>query len=373
MKTYQIILLTITIFIFLYVLWRFFKRRRDINRLSHKLHIEGLKNKPRCKNALCGNNDIDRIEEFGSPESEYKGLIDETPTKIMSISKEYTNRPLKEYVIKSSYNSAITGNYVNTNMITNVLHRGCRFLDLEVLYINEKPFVTHTTDNKFETINTDNKVLLDNILMTAVSRAFTQPSPNYKDPLFIHLRLKSNNKAIYKAVAKSIDATLRSRLYPKKITEKTLLSDIMGKIVIIMDKTLNRKYVTDSTCPVNDKNCMKLFSYINMESGSDILYHNTYTDIANQSYNIVQIKDKCAICTDVNHYRLVVPDKLTNTNNPNSHELIGKHGCQLVTNRFYIKDDNLRQYEKLFDDNKGGIVPLAFVLDYLKKEEGKMI
>ena len=142
----------------------------------------------------------------------------------------------------------------------------------------------------------------------------------------------------------------------------------MGKVVIIMDKTINREYETDSNCKITDKNCYKLSKYINLESGSDLLYYNTYTDILNQSYNIVNIVDKCDHCTDVKRNRMVIPDKThNNTNNPDALELTGKHGCQIVTQRFYLKDDNLSKYEKIFDDNKGGIVPLAFVLDYLRK------
>ena len=369
MKKYQIAVLIITAMILLYALWRFFKRRREVSKLCNKLHVEGVKHKQKCKNPECGNNHIDRIEGFGSPETEYNGLITEEANNIVSLGKSYTYRPLKEYVIKSSYNSAITGNYVNADMVKYLLKRGCRLLDFEVLYIEDKPFVTYTTDPKMVTINTDNKVLLDNILTAAVSQAFTQPSPNYEDPLFIHLRLKSNNNAIYNAVAKSIDATLRAKLYPTKITDQTKLSDVMGKVVIIMDKTVNRTYAADSACG-NNKDCYNISKYINLESDSDLLYQNTYTDILNQNYDIVRIQDKCDICTDVKRYRLVIPDKLNNANNPDAHELIGKHGCQLVTHRFYIRDENLDKYEKMFHENKSGIIPLAFALDYIKKREG---
>ena len=372
MKQYQVVLLTLTFILILYILMRFFKRRKEVNRLRNKLNIEGMKNKPRCKNAACANNDMDNIEGFGwfgSPESEYNGLVESTPTSIVSIGKPYTDRPLKEYVIKSSYNSAITGKSVSAEMVKYLLKRGCRLLDFEVLFIDENPYVTYTTDPNLEVINTDNKILLDNILTTAVSQAFTQPSPNYEDPLFIHLRLKSKNNDIYKAVAKSIDATLRGKLYSKKITNKTKLSDIMGKVVIIMDKTINRKYETDSLCKITDKNCYKLSNYVNLESGSDLLYYNTYADILNQSYNIVRVVDKCDYCTNVSHNRMIIPDKLNgNTNNPDALELIGKHGCQIVTQRFYLKDENLSKYEKIFDDNKGGIIPLAFVLEYIQKQ-----
>jgi hypothetical protein len=37
--------------------------------------------------------------------------------------------------------------------------------------------------------------------------------------------------------------------------------------------------------------------------------------------------------------------------------------------KFYSKDENLEKYEKMFDDNKGGIIPLAYTIDYLKKNK----
>ena len=52
---------------------------------------------------------------------------------IRSLEKKYSDLPLKEYCIKASYNSAVSGNYVNKNMLKHVLSRGCRFLDLEIL------------------------------------------------------------------------------------------------------------------------------------------------------------------------------------------------------------------------------------------------
>ena len=369
MKTYQFYLLIITIIIFIYIIGRFIRRRRDISKITNKLHIEGLKNKEKCKNASCANNDIKKIEAFGSEESEYKGLVDSDPIQLVSLHKDFTQQPLKEYAIKGSYNTAITGNYVSNDMVKYVLTRGCRYLDLEVLFIDNKPFVTYTDDNKYEIINTDNKILLDNVLTTIVSNAFTQPTPNYEDPLFIHFRLKSNNNDIYKSVAKSIDSTLRGKLYNKKIDDKTKLSDVMGKVVIVMDKSINRKYAEDSKCDQTDNDCYNLPSYINLDSNSDTLYQNTYSDVLNETYNIVNATDKCDICTDVKRNRMVIPDKIDNTQNPNTYELIGKHGCQIIMCRFYSKDNNLYKYEKLFNDNKGGVVPLTYVLDYIKKNE----
>ena len=376
MKQYQFALLIITIILIIYILIRFIKKSDAVKRMSNKLLTGGLMNKPKCKNANCINNEKDKIEGFmfSTEESEYNSLVEPTLTTIYSINNEYRDRPLKDYVIKSSYNSAITGKYVNEDMIKYILLRGCRLLDFEVLYIDNKPYVTYTTDNNLEVINTDNKILLDNIFTSTISQAFTQPTPNYEDPLFIHLRLKSKDNNIYNSVAKSIDATLKNRLYNKPITNNTLLSDIMGKIVIIMDKTYDRKYKDYSVCDPKETICYKLPNYVHLESGSTMLYQNTYTDILNQNYTIVNVTNECNHCTDVRNMRIVVPDKVhTNANNANASDMIKNHGCQMVTQRFYLKDENLAKYEKIFDDNKCGIVPLANMLDYLRKEYNKDI
>ena len=369
MKKYQKIALAVTIIILTYVLWRYFKRRQDVSRLCNKLHLEGIKYKPKCNNPACINNHIDNIEGFGTPEAELESVKSTDTNTITSIGSEYTYRPLKDYVIKSSYNSVVTGDNVNVEMITYLLSRGCRLLDFEILNIDNKPFVTYTTNPELTTINTENKVLLDNVLAKAVSQAFTQPCPNYEDPLFIHLRIKANGNAeLYKYVAKSIYATLKAKLYQAKITRDTKMADVMGKVVIIMDKSINRNYETESACKPGEKECYNLSKGVNLESSSDNLYNNTYSDVLGQSFEIVNILNNCSICTDVRHYRLVLPDIANNASNPDTYELIGRHGCQLVTNRFYIKDSNLEKYEKLFHDNKAGIIPLAHVVDYIKKQ-----
>ena len=50
-------------------------------------------------------------------------------SSIQSMENKYAKLPIKDYCIKSSYNSATTGKTVNKKMIQYVLSRGCRFLD----------------------------------------------------------------------------------------------------------------------------------------------------------------------------------------------------------------------------------------------------
>ena len=214
------VLIVLIIIIFTYIILRLLHRRSKLINVSTK---EGL-------------------NVFSTPEAELASVKSSNPVLIQGIKNEYTDRPLRDYVIKSSYNSAITGNYVNLDMIKYLLSRGCRFLDFEVFYIDNSPQVAYTTDSQYEIIDTDNSILLDAVLASAVANAFSSVSPNSGDPLFIHLRIKSNDPNIYKAVAKSIDFALKARLYNKQINKNTKLSEIMGQVVLIVDKTINRNY-----------------------------------------------------------------------------------------------------------------------------------
>jgi len=65
---------------------------------------------------------------------------------------------------------------------------------------------------------------------------------------------------------------------------------------------------------------------------------------------------------------MVLPDMINkNTKNPDIDDFILNYGAQFVLYKFYSKDEELEKYEQLFNDNKGGIVPLAYSIDYLKK------
>lgn len=380
MNNIQSILLFITFCILIYVIYRFIWKRNMITRIINKLQRKCLQSNNRCKNDECKCN---TIEGFGSgtPESEYESLTEgNEPTQIVSLppghffisEREYNKHVLKDYIIKSSYNSAVTGKHVNIDMVKHLLNRGVRLLDFEVMLIDNAPMITYTDDKNLESINTDNTLLLDNVFSMIVTNAFVQPTPNVKDPLFIHLRIKSkdDDKQLYRLIAKSIDSTLKDKIYSGKITKETPLSEIMGKIVIIVDKTITRNYIKISECEADEKHCYDLKNFVNLESGSDDLFLHKYTELLNLSYDHIRVEDRCSLCTSTENMRLVTPDSINmNSNNPDIDDFILNYGSQFVLYKFYSKDENLEKYEKMFDDNKGGIIPLAYTIDYLKKNK----
>ena len=321
--------------------------------------------------------DVDGIESFslsGSAEKEFNSIKSNTniaiTSRIQDMSGKHTSLPLKEYCIKSSYNSACTGDYVNLDMIKHVLTRGCRFVDFDVFYVKENdiylPKVGFTSDIANNFIESKNTILLDDVLSTIATTAFSNPTPNKKDPVFINLRVKSNDSNIYTAVAKSIHANIKSIMYDGKVSKDTKLKELMGKVVVVFDKTIQRDYTKYAACDENDLKCYDIANYINMESGSEDINLFHYTELLEQSANPALIKDD-NIHTNTKTIKMAVPDFIASAANPKVDEFIIKHGCQILTNRFDVLDDNLKKYEMMFNDNDSGIIPLSVAVPYMMR------
>lgn len=290
---------------------------------------------------------------------------------VRSLAAAYLNLPLCQYIIKSSYNSAIDDKKtVSTDMLKYVLSRGCRFIDFEVFYPDGKPMVSYSVDPNFQYLETTNQVLLDTLLSTAIANGFNQNSPNSQDPLFIQLRIKSQNNDIYKAVAASVQATLSSKLYKDKITPTTKLSDIMGKVVLVIDRTIKYTYtdytVCQGTTDLKAQTCYDLSKLLHMESGSDYMPTSDNRSLTSREITPPSI-NKNNLNTDVTRMQVVTPDGGSNPN-LNSGILIKDFGVQVIMFPFYIKNEALNTYEEIFNDNLYGIVPVATVLIYLKND-----
>lgn len=285
--------------------------------------------------------------------------------KIVNTQDTYTNEKLKEYVIKGSSNSIITGEYANLDMIPYLSERGCRFFDLEVLYVDNKPMVGRTKDKKYEFLDSDNTVLLDNVLTSIVTNGFTSKSPNPKDPIFIHLRVKSKNKQIYKDIGKSVDFTLKEYLYNQPVTPDTKLSDLMGKVVLIIDKRFDTNYTDFAACKAGNHSCYNLVDYINLESGTNNLLLNTHNEIVDEKTIALTQKQDCQYCTNIEQYRMAIPNEIaSNSKNPELKKLIMDHGIQIILCEFHKNDEYLDKYEEFFDEHKSAFVPLLHAINY---------
>lgn len=273
--------------------------------------------------------------------------------------------PLKQYCIKGAYNAAITGNYVNADMIKYLFYRGCRFLDFEVFSFDGKPYVAMSTDPTYSTINTLNKDTLQNVLAAVATNAFIGTSPIQKDPVFIHLRIKTNQTTLYDKIADTISYVLNDYMYMNNgnaisVNGDTILNKLRKKIIIVIDKTYAPTYKEESN----------LGKYVNMESGGDILRVYGYSILSEQQYTTPNIKDD-GITTDVETMKMVTPDLgggwLGLIQNSIYYPMVLNYGAQVVLYPFYQIDMYLGQYESAFADNKAAYVPMGAMITYLKE------
>lgn len=310
------------------------------------------------------------------------------PITIQNIASSRANYSLFEYCIKASYNSAYDGSNMTLLALDDVISRGCRFMDFEIYLVDESPCVGYSTDSTFSTLTSGNTLLLKDVFHEIVGNCFTGNCPNPRDPLFVHLRINttcglsnSSSCEIYQQVAAIIQSTLLPRLYVDKnkkaipVLQTTKLADMAGKIVLVMDASVNRDYknysVCDSTNTTNTK-CYDLTQYINIESGGTQWKMYKFSDFLNRTQNplIVDSKDP-AIAEPSNgslSLQLVLPDRGVNVQNasfPLSN--ISSYGCQTVAMKFYKRDKALKDYEALFNEYKTAFVPLGTAVNYIDK------
>ena len=272
---------------------------------------------------------------------------------------------LRNFCIKSSFNSAYTGGYVNQNMIKYVLSRGCRFLDFEVYIKDGVPIVAYS-DAKFDPSYTSFTSIapalsLAGVCSTIMSNAFTETSPNPDDPLFIQLHINTNLGSSYSLIAQTIASTLSAKLYTGTVDPSTQINLLMGKIVLIIDnQTANSSYQNYSGCSPGDVTCYNLKQYANMASGSNQVMLYKQNEIMNQSTNPPD--------PAVYLFRIILPSSgmFYGVSNSDSLYLIKNYGAQVVAQAFYVNDGQLAVYEDLFRTFKSAFVPISSALTYIQ-------
>ena len=400
------LLIFVTLFLFIIILWQLIIIRININ--SNEGFTSG-------QSAKCtGTSSMLSSITSSSKDNELCKIENSSQVTIENVNNGNLNLPLKEFCIKASYNSANSGNYISADTLQYVINRGVRFLDFEVFYLQDtdnksksgttsttpifKPVVAASVDPYFALLTTENTVLLDNILTAAVANAFSAPCPNYNDPLFINLRIKSNDPDIYEAVAASIDHTIKDKIYPDpnspplivnkitnesvrvacKVTSNTPLKHVMGKIILSIDKTIFPNYKNHTTCGAKVDNCYDLTNYTNIEQGSEDMNSLLYKYMS--PTNTIQIKDDNRT-TNVKTMVVANPDNdflagalslnspIKPPNNPDYGEMLLKYSSQIVPYRFYHNDSALADYEGFFNKHNSAFVPLSVAISYYKNHQ----
>ena len=274
---------------------------------------------------------------------------------------------LQNYAIKSSMNTAYNGKDNSTDMINYVLTRGCRFIDFEVYsYKDENEAITAVVSvpkNKdSDKLPLDNTLTISDALYYTNMYAFNTTCPNYGDPLFIQIRPKAKDDIEKKSICENINSAISDNLSPRysgvvsngrDISGNTNIKDLMGKIIIVMD----RIYVD---CSQN----------INLSNQA-----LSYGLLSPTNEKILKIKDDMYTCDLSGITQVLFEDAsfVSFLTNVNSNNLFLKYSTQIVPMMFWNTGGDLCNYETLFNQCGGGIVPLSFIFNKLKKNEIKYI
>jgi len=312
---------------------------------------------------------------IASPESELNSMKSSLPITIQNANlvialhnKQKWNATMNQCLIKASYNSACTGSFMDEDALKYVISRGCRYLDLEIFYIKSIPYVGVSSDNSILEPETRNTITLDSAFTTIVTNAFNSKSaPNIQDPLFINLRIKSNNPDVFQAVAQSIDARLTMKLNTSKInTKKTFLNDIKGKINISIDIVCQPYWKKDSECKPGKSRCYDLTRKVTLETGSENIEIIKWGDLLDE-YPINIFIQNNGMDVNTQSTYLIEPDNSIQNNPPTISPIILKYGGQVIPHCFYSNDEGLQAYETLFNDRNAGIIPISSTLQYFNK------
>lgn len=272
---------------------------------------------------------------------------------------------LRDYYIKSAYNccavNRFKNSFVSKKALKICLAQGCRCLDFEVYSIDDKPVISVSDRKDYNIKGTYNSIPFDEVLNIINSNAFGSGAPNPNDPLILHFRIKSDNKAIYDKMASDILANIDNYriLGPKFSYEfngrnlgRVPLLLLTGKVIIIIDKT-NPGY--EGT---------KLDEYVNVASNSVFMR-------GLRDYSVTFNPDFQEL-TEFNRKNLTLTMPDISPDNKNVKAPVHmSYGCQMVCMNMQNNDDNLGFYNNFFEEKGKAFVlkpeKLRFIQQLMEK------
>jgi|694.fasta_scaffold24790_3 hypothetical protein len=281
--------------------------------------------------------------------------------KIKSIDTNNENYQysLRDYYIKSAYNSCSGGNYkngyVNTCVLKDLIKQGVRGLDFEVYSIDDQPVVATSTSDNYCIKETFNSVPFSDVLNIIRDYAFaSSTAPNPFDPIILHLRIKSSNQKMYDNFAKLLEShneMLMGKEYSFEYQGKNFgsveLPKLAGKVSIVVDRS-NLSFMESEA----------FYEYVNMTSNSTFMRALHYYDIINAP-DMVELIEYNKLAMTIG-----MPDKGSNPDNPSSITM-RTYGVQLLAMRYQTVDTNLEENDMFFNDEGHAFVLKPEKLRYI--------
>ena len=385
MVLYKKILILFIIICAIYVLFRLIARRRLLLQSQNVSKVSDA----------SAPLDTDAAEKAKDAEG-FSGRNDNVSAKTPQ------NLPLTNYFVKSSYNSCFDSNAIvnpfSTNVLSGVLRKGYRFIDMEVCQITEdnKTAIHVCINSNYKDESNQNgtttfplKDAIKTIISTGLTLNGAAGAPNYYEPLFIHIRIKHTNltdttsiTALYKEINDQLFATtgdktdLGNFVYPVKAVggggsgnAAKLASLTLGQIIksnkkcfIIIDKTnLNTEALKNAV--FNENVIMSGFSVgeIPLYAYDDIRAKDGLYVLNDQTGKYVKENDVQASGEIINRktFSISIPHGRAEDANFYPYDLVKKYGVQFATMNFAVNDEGLKKYEKIFGDgvsaSNGGV------------------
>jgi len=255
------------------------------------------------------------VEGFGEPadpKTEHEILrtdYEKMPLSIKGgIPNTYLELPIREFIVKSSYNSAISGLFANKETIKLVLERGCRLIDFEIFSRNNIEYVSYSGDPEYKSMGTENvssnRLKLVDAFNTIATSAFSSPSPSTNDPLFILIRIKDNSAPVYRRISKQLNRIFSQRLFKGTFNSGTPLKNIQGKVVIFLDTLSSPKWTEYDKCDQGADECLD--GVVHLEAGTTNFPLYSYGDLFSLPSLPVN-RNTGDLKTDINSFMIVQP------------------------------------------------------------------
>jgi hypothetical protein len=234
--------------------------------------------------------------------------------------------------------------------LIHAIKQGYRCLDFEIYSEDNKPVVASSTKDIFYNKETYNSLLFSDVISVINTNAFSTSlsvTPNGTDPLFINLRIKSNNSnvnftnGIVDAINQFGDKLLGpdyNYLYDGNNLGQQPMSAFMGKVIIMAD-------VSNPMCT----NIKSLHQIINIGTNSPFLHKLQYDTGVKNAPNMNTLIDH-----NKKNMSIVFPDAPFKKNI--NFNIAKAFGCQFIGMMPQINDVNLEIYNQAFNKNGSAFI-----------------
>jgi len=372
------LLILFIVLIFIYIVFRLIKKRISLKQNMDN-DIEGMTTYDNATVQELSNENASCIITI---KNDLKERLDNT--KSVNTINQKTALYLEHYAIKSSMNTAYNGEENVTDMISYVLSRGCRFIDFEI-YKTPEPMssdsiVSISKTSDFTPITQTTYLTLSEAMKHVNIYAFNSICPNYGDPIFVQFRPRDpnpqdKNRNGLKKILYDIYAIVKEKLSPlysgtvgnkKPVKNTTSLKTLLGKIIVVMDVTLYPDYGT--LCP-------ELLNYVNMEnSHTNGATETVYYENLQEEKVLKLAEDKYATNAETEKQVLFIDkNNVSYQTNVSTDILYTTYSFQMIPMIFWSNSTELYDYEMLFNNCGGGIVPLSCIYKKLINTDSKYI